>query len=283
MRLALECRDCLLSRVVAEARHAVEDEETVRAALDQCTRLYDSRVNESIGASVIAGAVHRRCYEIIGSDDPYADLKQKDNAVAVDVAAAVLPMLSTVHDYIVAAVIGNAMDYGVAGHEIAQDFTGYFRDMFARGLALDDTEQILACSGRVVYFTDNCGEVIFDQLLCAALRRAGSHVTMVVKDKPMLNDVTMAEARDIRLHDSVDALYHAGGGAQLGLHPELYPPEVVSAIEHATLIIAKGLANYESLTEYENVLPVAYLMTVKCEPVARHVGAKKGDLIAVLR
>ncbi len=283
MRLAPECRACLLSRVVAEAGYAGADEETSVRALDLCTQMYDSRAGERIGASVIAGAVHRCCYEIIGSSDPYWEMKKKDNAIAAGVAAAVLPMLSDMHDYVVAAVIGNAMDYGVAGHEIAQDFTAYFREMFGRGLALDDTERILALADRVVYCTDNCGEVIFDRMLCEVLRKRGSHVTMVVKDQPMLNDVTMREAKELRLSEVCDAVLHAGGGAQLGLHPDLYPPEVVDAMRNATLIISKGLANYESLTEYEDLPPVAYLMTVKCEPVARHVGAKKGDLIAVLR
>lgn len=283
MRLAPECRACLLSRVVAEAEYASSDAETVALALRRCTELYDSRADEPVGASVIAGAVHRCCYAVIGSADPYADLKVQDNAVAAGVAEAVRPMLSSVHDYVVAAVIGNAMDYGVAGHEIAKDFTGYFREMFERGLAQDDTERILALAERVVYCTDNCGEVVFDKLLCAELRRRGSHVTIVVKDQPMLNDVTMQEARGLRLDEAADAVYHAGGRAQLGLNPEVYPPEVVAAMRDATLIIAKGLANYESLTEYAGLPPVAYLMTVKCEPVARHVGAKKGDLIAVLR
>ncbi|MDV0441490.1 damage-control phosphatase ARMT1 family protein [Methanorbis furvi] len=283
MRLAPECRACLLSRIVAEAGYAGADEETAGQALEMCTQLYDSRVSEPIGASVVAGAVHRCCYEVIGSSDPYAELKVQDNLIAANVAKAVAPMLSDVHDYFVAAVIGNAMDYGVAGHEIAQDFTKYFHEMFERGLALDDTEKILALANRVVYCTDNCGEVVFDRMLCEALKRRGSHVTIVVKDQPMLNDVTMKEAEDLALSEVCDAVLHAGGGAQLGLHPDLYPPEVTDAMQNATLIISKGLANYESLTEYENLPPVAYLMTVKCEPVARHVGAKKGDLIAVLR
>ena len=283
MRLAPECRACLLSRVVAEAEYASSDAETVALARKRCTELYDSRAEEPVGASVIAGAVHRCCYEIIGSADPYADLKLQDNEIAALVAEAVHPMLSSVHDYVVAAVIGNAMDYGVAGHEIAKDFIGYFREMFERGLALDDTEQILALAERVVYCTDNCGEVVFDKLLCSELRRMGSHVTIVVKDQPMLNDVTMQEADDLHLDEAADAVLHAGGGAQLGLHSELYPPEIVSAMQNATIIMAKGLANYESLTEYSGLPPVAYLMTVKCEPVARHVGAKKGDLIAALR
>jgi uncharacterized protein with ATP-grasp and redox domains len=153
MRLAPECRACLLSRVVAEAEYAGANAEIVATALERCTELYDSREDEPVGASVIAGAVHRCCYAVIGSDDPYADLKVQDNAVAAGVAEAVRPMRSSVHDYIVAAVIGNAMDYGVAGHEIAKDFTRYFREMFEHGLAQDDTEKILAScrAGCVLY------------------------------------------------------------------------------------------------------------------------------------
>lgn len=171
--------------------------------------------------------MHRCCYGIIGSSDPYVALKMMANVIATGVVAAVRPTLSTVHDYIVAAVIGNAMDYGVVGHEIAADFTGYFHEMFARGLALDDTEEILARAGRVVYCTDNCGEVVFDKMLCEELRRRGSHVTMVVMDQSMLNDVTRQEATS--------------------LHPDMYLLEVVSAMRGATLILAKGLANYGSL------------------------------------
>ena len=40
-------------------------------------------------------------------------------------------------------------------------------------------------------------------------------------------------------------------GAQLSLYSELYPPEIVSAMQNATLIMANGLANYESMTEYQ--------------------------------
>jgi len=171
----------------------------------------------------------------------------------------------------------------VTGHEVSADLVAFFDHMLAEGLALDDSDEFFQLADRVVYFTDNCGEIIFDKLFCEALRKNGSHVTIVVKEKPMLNDVTVQEAAEIRLEEAVDALYHSGGGVQLGAHPEYFPPEVRDAVDHATLIIAKGLANYESLTEYSIRPPIAYLLMVKCDAVGRDVGAKKGDMIAVLR
>jgi len=124
---------------------------------------------------------------------------------------------------------------------------------------------------------------MFDKKFCEALKSAGAHVTVVVKDGPMLNDVTKTEAEVVHLADSCDKVCHGGGGAQLGTHPEFFPAETADAVKNATLIIAKGLANYESLTEYEIDKPVAYLMMIKCHAVGRTVGAKKGDLAAILR
>ena len=63
---------------------------------------------------------------------------------------------------------------------------------------------------------------------------------------------------------------------------------MAAAVDNATLLIAKGLANYESMTEYVFNKPIAYLMMIKCDAVGRDVSqvsgrqVKKGDLIAYL-
>jgi hypothetical protein len=48
---------------------------------------------------------------------------------------------------------------------------------------------------------------------------------------------------------------------------------------NADLIIAKGMANFESLSETD-IAPIAYLLRTKCEPVANAMGLKK-DINAV--
>ncbi|MGZ7208206.1 MAG: ARMT1-like domain-containing protein, partial [Halobacteriota archaeon] len=53
------------------------------------------------------------------------------------------------------------------------------------------------------------------------------------------------------------------------------------ALSNASLIVAKGMANFEMLSEYD-FRPIAYLMRVKCKPVADAVGAHVGDFIAQL-
>ena len=283
MKLAPECRTCLLTKVRSQSQIVTNDGEILDRVMTKCTEVYDRYALEDPRAAVAAGEVHRTCYAEIGSEDPYADMKKADNAAAIRVAAAIRPKLHTLHDFMKAAIIGNTIDYGVTGHEISADLVAFFEKMLARDLAADDSEEFFRLADRVVYFTDNSGEVIFDKMFCKELRKNGSHVTLVVKEKPMLNDVTIKEAAELRLEDAADFVYHSGGGAQIGAHVPHFPPEVREAVDSATLIISKGLANYESLTEYSIRPPTAYLLMVKCDAVGRDVGAKKGEMIAILK
>ena len=288
MKLAPECRDCLLTKVRTQAESVVSDTEQIDLLVSRCAEIFDAGVRENLGAAVAAGEIHRFCYAQVNSQDLYADLKVRDNLRAQEVCREVRPLLQSLHDTLIASVLGNAMDYGVTGHDVAEDFTSYFREVFTHGLALDDSEKFLPLAKRVVFFTDNCGEVIFDMLFIEELKKSGAHVTVVVKDGPMLNDVTMREAEMIGLDAVADAVYTGGGGALLGTHPSAFSPEVATAVDDATLLIAKGLANYESMTEYVFNKPIAYLMMIKCDAVGRDVSqvsgrqVKKGDLIAYL-
>jgi uncharacterized protein with ATP-grasp and redox domains len=50
----------------------------------------------------------------------------------------------------------------------------------------------------------------------------------------------------------------------------------------AGLIVAKGMANWETLTEVPAPCPLLYLFRTKCEPVARTAGAPMNVNVAKL-
>jgi hypothetical protein len=81
----------------------------------------------------------------------------------------------------------------------------------------------------------------------------------------------------------VDCLTTNCNGAEIGLCPKETPPALTKAISRCTLIIAKGMANFESLFERNDLPPVAYLMAAKCQPVANEAGVPAGSKIALLR
>ena len=80
-----------------------------------------------------------------------------------------------------------------------------------------------------------------------------------------------------------DLLTTTGGGAEIGLDLDKMPADLEQAIERCTIIISKGMANYESISEYVSLPPVAYLMCVKCEMIAEDIGLPRGSKIAMLR
>ena len=85
------------------------------------------------------------------------------------------------------------------------------------------------------------------------------------------------------LDSLVDQITTNGGGAEIGICMENIPEDLRDAIAECTIIIAKGMANFESLSEMDNLPPVAYLLAAKCKPVADELGVPVGSKIATLR
>ncbi len=283
MKLTDTCIDCLLSRVHMECDLASADPATTAQTIAACREMLESRRGSDHSHPQIASAMHRKACEMIGSPDPFSGLKIEGNRQAMGVCRAVRKDLRTFRDHVLASVIGNTFDYGVRDHDVTTDFTRFFSEEFKSGLDVDDTDAILERCSRVVYLTDNCGEVVFDRLLVGFLKAHGSHVTVAVRDGPILNDATMEDALALGFDRFADCLTTTGGGSEIGLDLEKMPADLAQAIDKCTIIIAKGMANFESLHEYNNMPPIAYLMCVKCEMIAGITGIRRGSKIALLR
>jgi uncharacterized protein with ATP-grasp and redox domains len=284
MKFQPRCTDCLLSRVVYEAGLVLDDQDRIEVVRRAAEEILTAGRDQGIAAPVVASAVHRCAYEMIGSDDPYSELKQQNNADAIAAAEVVGTRLSTFRDYVCAAVLANTFDYGVQSHQVTDDFLAFFDEEFPKGLTIDETDAILPLCDRVVYLTDNCGEVVFDRFLIHYLKEAGAEVTVVVRGAPILNDATVEDARTLGLDTLADRLLTTTSGErELGVNLDVAPPELLEALDRCTLVIAKGMANYESLTEYDDFPPVAHMMAVKCETIAEMVGVPRGSRVALLR
>ncbi len=283
MKLTDTCIDCLLSRVVFECELGSADPACMEKTVASCRELLESMRDSPFLHPQIASAVHREACRRIGNPDPFRELKHAGNAEALGVCRKVRPRLAGFHDHVLAAVIGNTFDYAVRDHEVTSDFSRFFDEEFEKGFDRDDTEAILGLCSRVVYLTDNCGEIVFDRLLVDYLKAHGSHVTVAVRDAPILNDATMEDAIAFGLDRVADCLTTTGGGAEIGLDREKMPANLEQAVDRCTIIISKGMANYESLSEYDDLPPIAYLMCVKCEMIADDTGIPRGSKIAVLR
>ena len=147
---------------------------------------------------------------------------------------------------------------------------------------MDDSgriEEILDKPGTIVYMFDNCGESQLDKILIRYLRSRGKRVVGTVRGEPILNDVTMIRSG---LDKELDRLLTTGT-FYVGIDTRCIPGDLQDEIDGADMIIAKGMGNYESLSDDELSVPVAHVLRTKCIPVANSIGVPLNKNVVFVR
>jgi len=280
MKIQTECVPCLLKRILFEAELSSKDKKLqAKVMKNACTvmaQLYDPEVC----STYIATQVHKIAYETLGDNDPYASLKQTSNTVALSLIPQVETLIKKSKDPLktsmICSIIGNTMDFGIEGGSVhPTQLSTVFNKLYKDGLGHDDNPQvqkILQSARHIVFFTDNCGEIVFDKILCRELKRyyPSLHLTLVVKGTPILSDATMEDVNALKMQEVVDEVMTTGCFA-VGMNIPRLPAPVKNALRKADLIICKGMANYESFSE-TSYRPVVYLLRTKCTAIARSMG-----------
>ena len=285
MRMRHECVPCLLNRVIYEAGLVDPkfSEKAVKEALNILSKDYSYNANSIL----VATKVHRRVYEVIGNPDPYREIKERSNRIALSLVPKAEKFINNSKDKLKAAVIcsivGNVFDFGIKSSIVAPEkLSDDFEKMCKSGLDVDDTEKIkkyLKKNSRVLFFTDNCGEIVFDKLLCRQLKKFGVELTIVVRESPIMNDATVEDAEKLDLKDAVDEIMHSSNA--VGIDFNEISDKLKNRIENADLIICKGMGMYEAFCEKE-YRPIVYLLRTKCRPVADDMGLPENISIAKL-
>ncbi len=281
MKTHPRCAPCLLSRVQFEAELSTKDVELQKKVIIAGIEVLRKYMVDG-AATHLSTKIHREAYRILGDIDPYSEKKKESNVAAMKLLPLVKEFVSEKDSFrraVLVAIVGNSFDFGVLGFDadkaIAKDA---MQKQIEHGLDVDDSDKIKTMLNDVVYLADNCGEIVFDTLLFEQIKKLGGRITLVVRGAPILNDVTMKEALELGIDKMVDRILTTGSNA-IGLCLQEAPPELVEALGNASLIISKGMANYETMSEYD-FRPIAYLLKTKCESVAEAMGLKRNMNVA---
>jgi hypothetical protein len=235
-------------------------------------------------ATHLSTKIHREAYRVLGDIDPYFEKKKESNVAALKLLPSARDFVKEKDSFrraVLASIIGNSFDFGVLGFDADKATANdMMRKQFEHGLDVDDSGKIKNMLENVVYLADNCGEIVFDTLLFEEIKKLGGHITLVVRGAPILNDVTMTELKELDIDKKVDRVLTTGSNA-IGVCLKEAPPELVDALKSASLIISKGMANYETMSEYD-FKPIAYLLKTKCESVAEALGLSRNMSVARL-
>lgn len=289
MKMSPRCTYCLLSRVHFQSKLSTDDEDLISKTIQECLLVMHKHYSPDAVSASVATKIHRKCYEVLEDNDPYKVTKKLINQAALKVLPVAKEKIyeNSPNDKelfrraVLASVVANYFDFGIMGFDAREDkFEAEFLKFFERGLDIDDTLKMLGLFQDVVYIADNCGEILFDMIVFDIIKKLGGKITLVVRGGPILTDVTLAEVKEFEIDKRVDRVMTTGSNA-VGILIEEAPDELLNAMKDATLIISKGMANYETLSEH-NFGPIAYMLLTKCECVADDLGLEQGLLVAKL-
>lgn len=275
MRIYLDCWPCFLRQALSASRRAGAAPELQRQILEQ-TMTELRALGDDATPPEMGERIHRLVREQARSADPYLDVKREATERALALLPALRARVATADDPLQTAVriaiAGNIIDYGVTED---YDLETTLERVLHAEPPIDDMDvlrRVLGQVDEVLYLADNAGETVFDRVLIEALPMP---VHYVVKAGPVLNDATRDEAVEAGLHEVAD-LSDTGCDA-MGAPLGLCSPGFRERFDDARLIIAKGQANYETLSGVD--APICFLLQAKCSVIAEDIGVAPGSVI----
>jgi uncharacterized protein with ATP-grasp and redox domains len=267
---------------------STDDEGKRFESMDALLELMGNDYGPETVPSVLGSERGRLIARITGCIDPYKERKVKENELAMSILPDMEKRLSETDDEeklriaTKIACLGNVIDYDVPGNNADLEDALEFLD---NPLYIDNTDKLKSMIKKgtnLLFLTDNAGEVALDTLLVKELRRLGARVTVAVKNgPPSLNDALMEDALMVGMDKAADELITTGADA-IGVRLDESPRWFIDRYNNADLIVAKGMANWETMTETSAPCPTLYVFRTKCEPVARAVDAPENESIAFL-
>ena len=292
MKIKPECAICIIRQVVDAVNEITKDEKEQFRLIKNTMNVIKDVYGEDAVPAWMGTVVHRYLKRISGNNDPYKKLKDKANKIALQYLDRVREMcnvddeLERLKMKVLATIAGNVIDYGAYSTGI--DVEKLIKDTLNGELKIDNSKELLndlknKDIKKILYICDNAGEIIFDRILMEEIKKYDKEVVAVVKGKPILNDATLEDAKIAKIDEVAKVI--TTGSDIIGIILEECSEEFLKEFESADLIIAKGMGNYESLTEYDDRIdkPVYYILKAKCKPVAENIGVEVGDNVLLRR
>lgn len=262
-----QCYLCHFRRNVETARN-LGDEAKATVFARELMKLYLS-MPEGASSPTVAPGTNRLFMEIFGTDeDRFREEKQRSNAFVMERLEEIRRRTKNAPDPVFAgiqmAILGNYIDFSALQGEVSFE---KLDKMLDDALQMDLDRQVYAqfctqlkTAQKLLYITDNAGEIAFDRIFAEMLHRAYPQVqiTFCVRGGPAQNDATRADAAAVGISFPVIDNGNNVPGTELSLLSQ----EAKAALQAADIIIAKGQGNTETLLGCGYNIYYAFL--VKC-------------------
>lgn len=239
-----------------------------------------SNMKEGEAAPVAVNRLDALFEEYFGKACSFEDLKYKYNAMLLEREEEIYSAAKNAPDTLLCALkyarAGNYIDFGALNSVEDENLNELIKN--APDEELDMTEYAyfkrdISNAKRMVYLPDNCGEIVFDKILIRIIKEQYPELDLrvVVRGRPVLNDVTVKDAKAAGV-DAYAPVVGNGSGIAGTYLPDL-SKEAKELINSADILLAKGQGNFETL--FGCGLNVYYAFLCKCEWFVRRFGMKR--------
>jgi uncharacterized protein with ATP-grasp and redox domains len=275
MKAYLDCYPCFLAQTLKTARLVTSDERDLRNILDEVGLALAGRSLDA-PPPVISQAVYRIIANRLGVRDPYREIKQACIRQALSLVPRLKRLVVESPDRLWTAaklaIAGNVIDFGA---NLDFDLKTDVDQILAQDLAVNhypEFRERLDKADRILYLADNAGETVFDRLFIEELAKP---VIYAVRQSPIINDALYADALESGIGEAAQII--SSGVGTPGTVLAFCSSEFLEVYRSADLIISKGQGNFEALSDEDR--PIFFLLKIKCDVVARHLGRCKGDIV----
>ena len=281
MKIEKECLDCIYNQSTRVSEF-LKVTPTQAKHISQIAKQHIEQFDHTSTPPHNATPMYEDIASYLNVDDIYAQMKNEASQSALKFVSTCKDSINTNEDRlegaIKTAIAGNVIDLAA---EVMFDLNEEIEKIFKTAFVIDDFQNLktkLSQTKTLVYLADNAGEEIFDKICIETIKELYPDIEVYyfVRGKPIINDLTISHAKSSKL-DEVATLIDSGVPTP-GYVQEFATKEANDLFKSADCIISKGMGNYECLGEKIN-LPIYFLLKVKCQVVARSIGATLGDIV----
>jgi len=277
MKTFLDCLPCMMSQVLRAGRMATNDEKKNKKILDNVGAMMKDIHLENIPPET-GDIIYKEVSKITGVIDPYKKIKESNIQEALSLYPELKEIIRKSDNKLLTAIriaiVGNVIDLGVGKEfNIVEDVKEILQQEFGI-LDFNEFEKHLEKANIILYLGDNAGESVFDKILIEELNKP---VIYVVRDIPVINDVTYQDAVDSGI-DEVAEIISSGSSAPAVILT-LCNENFLEKFNSSNMVISKGQGNYEGLSNVDR--SVFFLLKAKCHVIANDLNAKENDIILI--
>ena len=262
------CLQCLLRRNIALAQ-TLGTEEQAMAFAKEIMKLCIA-APEGVSSPWFGPQIADLLHEMYGLDyDRFRQEKLDSNRFVLERLPAIREKVTAAKDPVLAglqfAILGNYLDFSALQGQVSFE---KLEEMLDKALEMELDEQVYAyfCrdlrrGGKLVYLTDNAGEIGFDRVFAETIaeKYPSLAITFCVRGSVTLNDATREDAAAVGLPFPVID----NGNRVPGIQMDQLSDEAARALREADVILAKGMANVETMSGCG--YNVYYAFLVKCQ------------------